>query len=182
MRKFLMVATFSLVSCGQSPENPDAATQSASPPAASVSQEATPAAPAAGGDHCSLIADTQAIFGHPVTASEAVASNSKSCLWNSADGRVCGSVTVLGPGWNEVPDVKANYVAMATSLAAFGQIHDVAGIGEDAKAVDGGMLGAQLAFRTSKVAVLVAATSCTDATPERNALAVKLARAITERL
>jgi hypothetical protein len=87
-----------------------------------------------GRHHCALIAETQATFGHPVTASEEVANNSKSCLWKSADGRVCGSVTVLEPGWNEVPDVKANCVAMTASLAAFGPTQDVVGIGEEAKA------------------------------------------------
>ena len=104
-----------------------------------------------------------------------------SCHWKTADGRLCGNVTVFGPGWNEVPDVKANYVAMTGSLKAFGDTQDVSGIGEEAKAVDGGILGAQLAFRTSTHLALVA-SGCKSDSQSAPALAEKLAREVATHL
>ena len=57
----------------------------------------------------------------------------------------------------------------------------MAALGEEAKFVDGGMLGAQLAFRTSQVAVLVG-SACSAGSLDKNALAEKLAREIAGRL
>lgn len=163
MLKILVsLATIALVACSQSSEPADAA--------------------AAGGDPCSLIPNAEALIGQPVTAARATMPNQTvSCQWKAADGRLCGNVTVFGPGWNEVPDVKANYVAMTSSLKAFGETQDVSGIGEEAKAVDGGMLGAQLAFRTSSHLALVAA-GCKSDSQTTPALAEKLAREVAAHL
>ena len=173
MLKILVsLATIALVACSQSSEE-RAAMQSSSQPAD---------APAAGGDPCSLIPNAEALIGQPVTAAQATMPNQTvSCQWKAADGRLCGNVTVFGPGWNEVPDVKANYVAMTSSLKAFGETQDVSGIGEEAKAVDGGMLGVQLAFRTSSHLALVAA-GCKSDSQTTPALAEQLAREVAAHL
>lgn len=134
------------------------------------------------GDPCTLLADPVAIFGEPMTAHIVTMPNkTKTCEWRSADGRSCGSVVVFGPGWNDVPDVPSNYAAMVTSLGAFGQVQEIVGLGEEARAVDGGMLGAQVAFRTSEVAVL-AGSACSNASLTKAALAERVARAVAEQL
>lgn len=178
MQRILMsiaaIAAIALVACSKSSEEHNAAAQPSSQPAAD--------APAAGGDPCSLIPNAEALIGQPVTAAQATMPNETvSCQWKAADGRLCGNVTVFGPGWNEVPDVKANYLGMTNSLKAFGDTQDVSGIGEEAKAVDGGMLGAQLAFRTSTHLALVAA-GCKSDTQTAPALAEKLAREVVGHL
>jgi hypothetical protein len=168
------IAAIALVACSKSSEEHAATAPSSSKPTAD--------APAAGGDPCSLIPNADALIGEPVTAEHASMPNDTvSCHWKAADGRLCGNVTVFGPGWNEVPDVKANYVAMTSSLKAFGDTQDVSGIGEEAKAVDGGVLGAQLAFRTSTHLALVA-SGCKSDSQTAPALAEKLAREVATHL
>jgi len=164
MQRILMcVAAISLVACSRSSEEHDVAST-------------------AGGDPCSLIPNAEALIGQPVTAVQATMPNQTvSCQWKAADGRLCGNVTVFGPGWNDVPDVKANYVAMTGSLKAFGGTQDVSGIGEEAKIVDGGMLGVQLAFRTSSHLALVAA-GCKSESQTTPALAERLAREVAAHL
>jgi hypothetical protein len=136
----------------------------------------------AAGDACTLIPEPVALFGQPVTVKQSKAPTGViSCEWHSAKGQICGSITVFGAGWNEIADVRLNYNAMLTSLGAFGQPYDVRGIGDEARAVDGGMFGAQLAFRTSKAAVL-AASACGSETISNPTLVEKVARAIAPRL
>ncbi len=174
IRKILVsIAAILLTACSQSSGERDATAQSSSRPASD--------APASG-DPCSLIPNAEALIGQPVTAAqESMPNQTISCHWKAADGTLCGNVTVFGPGWNEVPDVKANYVGMTTSLKAFGDTQDVSGIGEEAKVVDGGMLGAQLAFRTSTHLALVAA-GCKSESQTTPALAEKLAREVAAHL
>jgi hypothetical protein len=172
-----VMATVALASCGQSSDDRPSAEQ----PAAQTTPASAPQA-AAAGDPCTLVADTQAMFGKPVTASKkTMPDKTTSCEWQDAETRMCGLVTVFGPGWNEVPDLPANYTAMVTSLGMFGQTRDVAGLGEEAKAVDGGITGAQVAFRTGKALALVA-SNCSAGALDKNALAEKLARGVAERL
>ena len=133
------------------------------------------------GDPCTLVSDPATLFGQPVTAKRTTEVNKTvSCSWTTAEGRVCGSVTVFGPGWNETSDVPRTYGALTVSMGAFGKPSDVSGIGEEARAVDGGMFGAQLAFRTSKAAVLVGA-ACSSTSTKAPAIAEKLSRAIAPR-
>jgi hypothetical protein len=140
------------------------------------------AAPAAARDPCKLVANAESVLGQPVSARHNTnPSGTLDCQWKSAEGRLCGSLTVFGAGYNEVGDAKVNYEAMATSLKAFGQTLDVAGVGEEAKAVDGGMLGAQLAFRKGNHAVLVA-SACKSGGNGPTVLAEKLAREVAAQL
>jgi hypothetical protein len=141
-----------------------------------------PAKTSAAGDPCTLIDDPDSLFGQPVGPGVAKTSNNvTSCQWNSAEGRLCGMVTPFGSRWNEVPDLNANYSAMVRSLGAFGQTHPVAGIGEDAVAVDGGMLGAQMAIRTSNAIANIGA-ACGGSAPANLALVEKVARSVAAKL
>lgn len=173
-RMSVPMLVLALAACGR-PGDP-----ASGEPSVQASTDVAPAT-AGGGDPCALVADTDAMFGEAVTANVSTMRNgTRACEWKRGDGMICGSVSVFGPGWNEVPDVPANYSAMVTSLGAFGEVHDVAGVGEEAKAVDGGIVGAQLAFRTSKVAALVAA-GCPGPIPKTE-LAEKLAREVARQL
>ena len=179
MRKLIIViAAVGLASCGKSTED-----KAAEP----VAQDATQASaapddkPAEGKDPCALVADPQALFGTPVTASNTHSTGSSVCEWKSADGRICGSVTLFTPAYNSSPDPKVNFAAMVTSLGAFGEVKDVAGIGEEAKMVDGGMLGAQLALRTASNAAL-AGSACRSGEFGQVELAQRLAREIAGKL
>lgn len=144
--------------------------------------EAGAAVKTAGSDPCALVANADAILGQPVTAGHNTnPNNTVDCQWKAADGRICGSLTVFGPGYNDVADAKTNFGAMATSLGAFGQTWDVAGVGEEAKAVDGGMLGAQLTFRKGNHAALVG-SACKSGADGPPILAEKLAREVAGKL
>jgi len=171
----LMTLSMALVACGKSPA-PESA-------AAGTPAEATADAPAAsGGDVCALLDDPDTLFGQPVTATASGTPNgTRACEWKTADGRLCGMVTPMGPGWYEVPDLPRNYAAMVTSMGAFGQTHPVAGIGEEAAAVDGGMLGAQMAIRTSKAIANIGA-ACGGSGAANLEHAEKIARAIAPKL
>lgn len=177
MQKILVsLAMLALVACSQKSDPAVAASDS------SGAGTAAAEAPAAAGDACSLVANPEATFGQPVTGSTRTDFNgTRSCDWKSPEGRLCGTLTVFGPGYNAVPDVKANYVGMTTSLKAFGETQDVAGVGEEAKAVDGGILGAQLAFRTGTHLAL-AASACSSGDDKAPALAEKLAREVAPKL
>src|SRR5690242_6065946 len=71
-------------------------------PAERAADSPSVAAPAAGGDGCGLIADASATLGQPVTAESGSAPNgTRHCDWKIAEGRLCGSVTVFGTGYNE---------------------------------------------------------------------------------
>ena len=173
-RMFVATLIIALASCG---ESPDAGNN------AQLSSSAIPdVSAAASGDPCMLLADPEATLRQPVTASVAVMGNAtRACEWKRADGMICGTVTVFGPGWNEVPDVASNYAAMVHSLGAFGEVQTLAGIGEEAHAVDGKLLGTQVAFRTSKAAALVGGACSTD-TLTNFALVEAVAREIAPRL
>lgn len=179
MRKIVvpMLAVL-LAACGKSADdapalaaNGDAATQTA----------ATATSSAADRDPCTLVADPQTLFGTEVTASLSTQTGQPVCEWKSADGRICGSVTWFTPAPNASPDPKVNFAAMAASLKAFGEVKEVPGIGEEARMVDGGMLGAQVALRTSSNAAL-AASACRSGPYEQVELAQRLAREIAGKL
>lgn len=176
------LAILSLVACSRTDAPADAAA-STSPPesAATAPGDASAAVPTAAGDVCALVANPEATFGQPVTSSVATGVTGATCEWKSAEGRLCGVLNVFGPGYNPMPDAKTQFAGMATSLKAFGQVQDVPGIGEAAKAVDGGMLGAQLAFHNGQHAVL-AASACTSGADQAPALAERLAREVASRL
>ncbi len=170
----MAVLSIALAACGQS-----SSTEQATPAQSNAAPEATQTA---SGDPCSLLADPVATFGQPVTAQQARTPNgTNTCEWRAADGRICGSVVVFGPGWNESLDVPRSYGGMVTSLGAFGSVQEVAELGEEARVVDGGMLGAQLAFRTNKTATLVGG-SCGVGPGTNVALAEKVAREIVHSL
>lgn len=179
------IMTIALVACGQSPGKPDADEPAASVPASAPASAPAPA-PAAtitgGVNPCSLVADTQATFGQAVTAErKPMPNNTIVCEWKSAEGRLCGSVTPFGAQWNPVPAVKPNYDAMVQSMGSFGKLKNLAGVGEEAKIVDGGMLGVQIAVRTSDAAALVV-SACSSGTMDAAALAQKVAREIADKL
>ncbi len=173
-RIFVATLIIALPSCG---ESPDAGNNAKVPPSANPEVTA-----AASGDPCALLADPAATFGQPVTASVAVMPNAtRACEWKTADGMMCGIVTVFGPGWNEVPDVASNYAAMVRSLGAFGQVQEIVGIGDEAHGVDGKMLGTQGAFRTNKAGGLVGGT-CSTKSRTNFALVESVAREIATHL
>jgi hypothetical protein len=173
------IVTVALAGCGRSTDKPDAAAAAAAPEAAT----AAPAAANAGaGDPCSLVADANATFEQAVTVERKTMPNDTVvCEWHSADGRICGSVTPFGARWNPVPAIKPNYEAMVKSMGAFGEVKDQPGIGEEAKIVDGGMFGVQLAFHTSDALALVA-SACSSGQVGPAALAQKLAREVAGKL
>jgi len=170
----LMMLSMALVACGKSSAPESGSTTSAEGPAS---------APApASGDVCALIDDPNTLFGRTVTASASSMPNgTSSCQWMDVEGRLCGMVTPMGAGWYEVPDLPGNYAAMVKSMGAFGPTHPVAGIGEEAVAVDGGMLGAQMSIRTSKAIANIGA-SCGESGPANLEHAEKIARAIAPKL
>jgi len=170
----LLLLSLTIAACGKSPAPESAAASPANTPAT---------APAAGsGDVCALIDDPGTLFGQAVTASpETMPNGTKSCEWKSAEGRMCGLVTPMGSGWYEVPNLPANYAAMKQSMSAFGKTFPVAGIGEEAEAVDGGILGAQMAIRTSTAIANIAA-ACGGSGAGNLEHAEKIARAIAARL
>jgi hypothetical protein len=178
MKKLLVVATaFFLASCEPSPDVSGPEQVGTSTP--NVAEETVKSS---GGDPCSLLDDPDALFAQDVTAYLVTMPNdTHACEWKNAEQMMCGSITVFGPGWDEVPDVPANYTAMTESMSFFGDVAPLDGVGIEAKAVDGGILGAQIAFRTSKVAALVA-SACNSGTESKVMLAEKLARAAAERL
>lgn len=179
MRKVLVfIAAATIAACSQSNEESRTAATNAPAPAPAAAEPA-----AAGSDPCALVANAEAILGQPVTASHHTnANNTVDCHWKAADGRLCGSLTVFGPGYGStVADAKTNFNGMSTSLGAFGEVKEVAGIGDEAKAVDGGMFGAQLAFRKGEYAVLVA-SACKSGTDAAPALAHRLATEVASRL
>lgn len=179
MRKTIIVmAAMGLAACGKSTDD-----SAAEPAAQDASQAAAAPAdkPAESKDPCALVSDPEALFGAPVTASNSSSTGSAVCEWKSADGRICGSVTLFTPAYNSSPDPKVNYAAMVTSLGAFGEVKDVAGIGEEARMVDGGMLGAQVALRTASNAAL-AVSACRSGPYGQVELAQRLAREIAGRL
>jgi hypothetical protein len=180
MLRKLLVATFAgaLASCGQATDTSDATKVDAT----AATSEPTQATAAARGDPCTLIANPETVFGRPVSARvTTMPNNTQLCEWRSAEGRSCGTVTVFGPRWNEVPDVPRNYEAMVTSLSAFGPPKDLPGVGDEAKVVDGGMLGVQIAFRASKAVVNVGA-ACGEDSQARTVLAERIAHAVLEKL
>lgn len=179
MRKLVIfMAAAVLASCGKSADE-----KPAQPSSADAAQAAAAPAdkPVAGKDPCALVSDPDALFGVSVTASASSNTGTAVCEWKSADGRICGSLTLFTPAANSSPDPKVNYSAMVTSLGAFGEVKDVAGIGEEARMVDGGMLGAQVAFRTASNAAL-AGSACRSGSEGQVALAQKLAQEVAGKL
>jgi len=133
-------------------------------------------------DPCSLLRDANASIGQPVTASRnSQPGRSSACAWKSADGRLCGGVTVLGSGWNEVPDVAASYKQLTASMTAFGPLNDVADVGDEAQSVDTGSSGVMLVFRQGdKVAVTVSA--CNGHSLSNDEFTKKLGRELAAQL
>jgi hypothetical protein len=173
----IAVAT-TLAAC--SPSSRDSASAAAPPPPPDAE---TPARTTTDTPACTLVADASATLGQPVTPDHHTSPNDVvDCQWKSADGRLCGSLTVFGPGYNPLAaDAKTNYAAMTQSMGAFGPLQDVAGIGEEAKAVDGGMFGAQLAFHKGAHSVLVA-SACKSGADAAPALAQRLAAEVASKL
>jgi hypothetical protein len=171
----LMTLSMALVACGKSsaPENA----------AAAAPAEAAAGAPAsAGRDICALIEDPDTLFGQAVTATPHDGPGGiNACEWKNAEGRLCGMVTPMGPGWHEVPSLAQGFSGMVTSMGAFGKTYPVAGIGEEAAAVDGGMLGAQMAIRTGTAIANIGA-ACGGNGAANLEHAEKIARAIAPRL
>jgi predicted small lipoprotein YifL len=171
----LMTLSMALVACGKSsaPESADAAAPAEAPASATAS---------AGGDICALIEDPDTLFGQPVTAAAHDGPNGlNACEWKNAEGRLCGMVTPMGSGWYAVPSLEQGFKGMVTSMGAFGKTYAVAGIGEEAAAVDGGMLGAQMAIRTSRAIANIGA-ACGGSGPANLEHAEKIARAIAPKL
>lgn len=169
----LVLLAMTFAACGKSPAPDGAANDSAAAPASAA---------ATARDACALIDDPSTLFGQAVTASgETMPNGTQTCEWKNAGGQLCGTVTPMGPGWYEVPDLKANYDAMASSMGAFGKTFPVAGIGEEAVAVDGGMLGAQMAIRIGTAIANIGA-ACGGSGPANLEHAEKIARAIAAKL
>jgi hypothetical protein len=153
--------------------------EQASTPAPAATPAPAETATAATGDPCTLVSNPQALFGQPVTAAQnSMPNGNRTCDWKAADGRLCGTVTVFGPGWNETTDVPRTYGALVTSMSTLGKAQPVTGIGEEATAIDGGILGGQLGFRTAKNAVLVG-TGCGA---DKVALATQFAQEVASHL
>lgn len=170
-----LVTTLAMMvaSCGKSPAPAESAT-------AADTAAAAPAA--AAGDPCTLIDDPSKVFGKPVTAGVVTMPNkTQSCEWKDGAGGMCGLVTVFGPGWNEVPDLEANYSAMVSSLSVFGKTQPLEGVGDEAVLVDGGILGAQAALRTGDAIANIAA-ACAGSGPANLAHLDKLVRAVAGKL
>jgi hypothetical protein len=179
MKRTILMFMIVIAGCGKSPA-PESAAAPAS--AAASSTTSAPATASAADDPCSLLDDPNALFGQPVTASATTMPNqTRACEWKSAEGRMCGLVTPFGPGWNPVPDVAANYSAMTLSMKAFGDLQPLTGVGEEAVAVDGKILGAQVALRTSKAIANIAA-ACGGTGAGNMEHVEKLARAIAPKL
>lgn len=169
----LLLLSLVLASCGRS-SAPDGATGARDAPGK--------AAIVPGGNPCTLVDDPHALFRQSVDAEVTTTPNgTKTCQWKLSDGRICGSVSIFGEGWNEVPDVSANYSAMVSSMGAFGQTQPVAGLGEEAAVVDGGMLGTQMAVRTGKVLAHIDA-SCGGSSAKNLEHAEKIARSAIGKL
>jgi hypothetical protein len=77
--------------------------------------------------------------------------------------------------------LEQGYKGMVTSMGAFGKTYPVEGIGEEAAAVDGGMLGAQMAIRTGNAIANIGA-ACGGSGPANLEHAEKIARAIAPKL
>jgi hypothetical protein len=182
MTRTILVALIAMAlgSCSKS-AGPDAKTDSAvnetgsAPAAAAVTSSASR-------DPCTLIDDPDAVFGQPVAKGELKETGHlKSCLWNNAAGMMCAIVTPMGADWNGMADVGTNYSGMVTSMGAFGKTQPVAGIGEEAVIVDGGILGVQIAFRTSKAAVNIGA-ACAGGAAANLELVQKVAKVVAAKL
>ncbi len=181
MRRMFVIAAATLAAaCSQS--NKEAETASVSTPAAAAPAPAAEPV-ATGSDPCALVANAEAVLGQPVTAGHNTnPNNTVDCQWKSADGKLCGSLTVFGPGYNDLAsDPKTNFEAMSKSLGAFGEVKEVPGIGEQARLVDGGMFGAQLAFHKGRHSVL-AASACSAGADKAPALAQRLATEVAAKL
>ena len=181
MTRTILVALIAaaLCSCSKSPGTDAEPVSSANDvPSAPVAAAASPAS----GDPCTLIDDPDTVFGQPVGKGELKESgHMKSCLWNNAAGMMCAMVTPMGAEWNGMADVSTNYSGMVTSMGAFGKTQPVAGIGEEAVIVDGGILGVQIAFRTSKAAVNIG-TACGGSAPANLELVQKVAKVVAAKL
>jgi len=168
----LLLLSIVVASCGKS-SDPEGETAGVSTPKTAV---------VPGGNPCNLVDDANALFGQTVNGEVMTMPNgTKSCEWKLSDGRMCGSVTMFGPGWNEVPDVPANYSAMVGSMSTLGKASPVAGLGEEATIVDGGFLGTQLAVRTSTALAHIAA-SCGGTAAANAEHAEKIARSVLGKL
>lgn len=92
------------------------------------------------------------------------------------------SMLIAACGQSPAPESAAtNYQAMTLSLKAFGELRPLAGVGEEAVAVDGGIMGAQVALRTGNGLANVAA-GCGGSGPANLEQVEKMARAVAARL
>jgi hypothetical protein len=181
MTRTILVALMgvALCACGKSagPDTVSSANEAPSAPAAT-----TAATSAVSGDPCTLIDDPDAVFGQPVGKGQLKETgHMRSCLWNNTAGMMCAMVTPMGADWNGMADVGTNYSGMVTSMGAFGKTQPVAGIGDEAVIVDGGMLGVQIAFRTSKAAVNIGA-ACAGNAAANLELVQKVAKVVAAKL
>ena len=130
LRVTLAVSILTLAACSQSPNDP-----------------------------CALLPDARETIGLPVTATKnSQEGRSTSCTWKSAEGRLCGSATVVGRGWLEVPDIQTSYLELSSSMSLLGSASIVTSVGDEAVLIDAGPKGVSLVFREDdKVAVVVSA-------------------------
>jgi hypothetical protein len=172
---FSAILALALASCGKSSEPAGSAEAgTAAAPTASASSPAR--------DACALLDDASALFGTPVTAeSNSVPGYAISCQWKDQTGRLCGLIIPFGAGWNEAADVNVHYTGIATSMGAFGKTQPLAGVGEEAVVVDGGILGAQAGLRTSTAAANLGA-ACGGSGAANLEHVEKLTRAVAGKL
>jgi hypothetical protein len=133
-------------------------------------------------DPCSLIPDANAAIGQPVTAQlSSSPGRSTACTWKSAEGRLCGSISVLGPGWTQVAAGSDNYKQLTASMSAMGSVSSVAGVGDEAQAIDAGSKGALLVFRKGPRSVVMV-SACNGHSLSNNEFVVKLGREVAAQL
>jgi hypothetical protein len=111
-------------------------------------------------DPCSLIPEPDAFFGQSVTAKlNTPSGRTPACTWKSQDDHICGSASVVGPGWTEIPDVSAAYGQLTASMHALGaSVIKVDDVGDEAQSVDTDAKGVMLVFRKGdKIAVTISA-------------------------
>ena len=134
------------------------------------------------GDPCTFIRDANTVFGLPVKSTlNSPPGRSTACAWKSAEGRNCGSISVLGKGWTEVPDASRGYEQIVASMAKFGMVNKVDGVGDDAQAVDVGSDGVMLAFRKGTRAAMIV-TACNGHSLSNGEFAKKLGSMVAAQL
>src|SRR5690606_9756486 len=97
-----------------------------------------------------------AIFGRDVAAAREPMPNM--CRWSSPDAAITASIIVHGQGWSAVSDAEQAYRQMLEPMGELGAARPVAGVGDEAMALETGAR-TQIFFRKGAVAVNVGASS-----------------------